>query len=661
MGRLGVSRKREQRKCRRRDERGDNGVRHRASPGRLMKLYAHLTAGQREMIKGAGFGSLLRIQCPTLPSRICTWLIRRFDPESCELVIPARGRIPVTVDSVHRVLGIPCSGRDVAFRMDEKSIAFVLDKHGVTKPPTVASLEKSIRLMRSADEHFLRTFMMLVLSTFLCPNSSLKVSPRYFPSLVDVGSIKELNWCKFVVQQLENCISSPYDKKNVGGCLFYLLILYLDSLDIQSLRIPDGTPRICGWDQKLLNKVIMMDRKNRTCFGKCFFKMEEATRKIKSRGTSVLLGDVSAIANFVSANVRPEYSQQNKEVLCKATGNLCASITDALAKFMREVSGLEGCSTEAGKGSTEVAMREDNNAKNDGDQMDIDTLPDDSSELESKDMEDTSVDEYEDGSSEEGEADDSSSADSEEGEADDSSSANSEDDPDWEDISKSITRFHSQQSRVTRNSDNSKEPGDGDVTTNGSGNVTTNGSGNDSDIPEGNLGRVNRCSEEQGSVAKRTSPSVHKNVALPSSAMSQGSGKAGDVTTNGSENDLGIPEGDQGRVKRCSDERASVAKLTSPRVHEDAVIPSSAVSQAKSRKRSTEKRNFLRDTTVIQPASLLYGESSMLALHDDGNPSKEGKSMEKAPVVDSLEGTPFIDLSTPTNSDSECNGSKRSS
>jgi hypothetical protein len=440
------------------------------------------------------------------------------------------------------------------------------------------------------------------------------------------------------------------------------------------------------------------------------FKMEEATRIIKSRGTSVLLGDVSAIANFVSANVRPEYTQQvtstylsekylhlhwhfpstnfvcfhmfcvqNKEVLCKATGNLCASITDALAKFMREVSGLEGCSTEAGKGSTEVTMREDNNAKNDGDQMDIDTLPDDSSELESKDMEDTSVDEYEDGSSEEGEADDLSSADSEEGEADDSSSADSEegeaddssstdseegeadgsrsadseDDPDWEDFSRSITRFHSQQSRVTRNSDSSKEPGDGDVTANGSGNVTTNGSGNDSDIPEGNLGRVNRCSEEQGSVAKKISPSVHKNVALTSSAMSQGSGKAGDVTTNGAENDLGIQEGDQGRVKRCSNERAGV--------HEDAVVPSSAVSQLKSRKLSTKKRNFLEDTTVIQPTSLLYGESSMLALHDDGNSSKEGKTMEKAPVVDSLEGTPFIDLSTPTNSDSECNGSKRSS
>lgn len=379
-----------------------------------------------------------------------------------------------------------------------------------------------------------------------------------------------------------------------------------------------------------------MDTKNDTSFGKCFLK-REATRNINSSGASVLLGDVSAIANFVSSNVLPEYSPQNKEVLCKATGNLCASITEALAKFMREVSGLGGCSREAGKGSTEVAVREDNNAENDGDQMDVDTLPDDNSELASKDMEDTSVDEREDGSSEESEAGDSSSSDS-------------EDDPDWEDFSNSITQFHSRQNRVTRNTDSSKEPGDGDVTTNGSGNVTTNGSGNDSDIPEGNLGRMDQCSEEQGNVVKVTSPNVHEHVALPSSAVSQGRGKAGDVTAKGSGNDLGIPEGDQCRVKRCSDKHARCTH-----------------------QKNTKKVYFLEDKTTIQPASLLNGGSSTLALYDNGNPSKEDKSMEKTPVIDFLEGTPVIDLSTPTSSDSECtvkrtianppsvNGPKRSS
>jgi hypothetical protein len=162
---------------------------------------------------------------------LCTWLIRRYDPESCELVIPGRGRITVTVDSVHRVLGIPNSGRDVVYGLDEKSIEFVLDKYGVTKAPSVVSLEKSIKLMKSADEHFLRTFMMILLSSFLCPNSSLKVSPRCFPSLVDIGSIRELNWCKFVIEQLENCIASYGKKNNVGGCLFYLVVSILQNHD----------------------------------------------------------------------------------------------------------------------------------------------------------------------------------------------------------------------------------------------------------------------------------------------------------------------------------------------------------------------------------------------------------------------------------------------
>ncbi|KAE8784171.1 hypothetical protein D1007_42246 [Hordeum vulgare] len=86
-------------------------------------------------------------------------------------------RIPVTV---HRVLGISNRGRDVLYGLDDESIVSVLDKHGVDGPPSIATLEKSIKLMNSADEHFLRTLIMLVLSSFLCPTSSLKISPSAF-------------------------------------------------------------------------------------------------------------------------------------------------------------------------------------------------------------------------------------------------------------------------------------------------------------------------------------------------------------------------------------------------------------------------------------------------------------------------------------------------
>ncbi|KAE8786355.1 hypothetical protein D1007_39802 [Hordeum vulgare] len=650
MGRSGFSRKRKERKAgsSRGHEPDDKGLRHRASPARIMKLYPHLTAGQREMIEGAGFGGLLRLQCPTVPARLSTWLLRRFDTETSELVIPGRGRIPVTVDSVHRVLGIPNRGRDVVYGLDDESIASVLDKHGVDSPPSMASLEKSIQLMKSADEHFLRTFIMLVLSSFLCPTSSLKVSPRCFPALVNIGSIKELNWCKFVVEQLEKGVSSLGKKNSAGGCLFYLVILYLDSLDVRGMEIPDGTPRVSAWDRKLMDKVIEMDMKNNGSFGKCFLK-KEAPRQINSRGASsssasvsVLLGDVSAIANFVSSNVLPEYCPQKKEVLCKAAGTLCASITDALAKFMREVSGLEGCSREASKNSTELAVREDNNVDNDCDNMDVDLLPDDTSELATKDMEDTSVDEHEDESSGDGEEDVSISRDS-------------EDDPDWG--GNRVMQIYSQRKRVTRNSSNSKEPGDGkdkprDVTTNCSGN-------DDSNIPDGNKDRVNQCSEEHENVAKPRSPNVHEDVMLPTLAVSQTTGEPGDVTTNvPGKNASDILEGDQGRVNRCSEEEhVNVAKLTPSSGDVDMVVPISAVSLPSTpsmQQKNTRKECSDEDKMTIQPSSMLLGASSTMALYDNGTPSKEDKNMDMTPAINFVEGTPLVDLSTPENSDSEC-------
>lgn len=176
-----------------------------------MRLYPRLTPDQRKMIEDAGFGGLLKIGCPTFPLGFSGWLLRRFDTDYCELVVKGRGRIPVTSDSVHRVLGIPNGGVNVKYGLDEDAMAFMSDKLEASGKywPAVSSIENSLKQMKSADEHFLRTFMVLVISSFLCPTTSLRISPRCFPPLVDVKSTRKLNWCKFVVEQL---------RKSVGAC-----------------------------------------------------------------------------------------------------------------------------------------------------------------------------------------------------------------------------------------------------------------------------------------------------------------------------------------------------------------------------------------------------------------------------------------------------------
>jgi hypothetical protein len=209
--------------------------RHRASPIRIVRLYPHLTPEQRKMIEDAGFGGLLKIGFPTFPLGFCGWLLRRFDTDYCELVIKGRGRIPVTSDSV---LG-PNGGGDVKYCLDEDAIAFMFDRFGVSGrySPTVKSIENSLKHMKSADEHFLRTFMVLAVSSFLCPTTSLRISPRCFLALVDIGSIRELNWCEFVVEQLRKSISAYGRKSSVSGCLFYLVVSTLCISRLEKISI----------------------------------------------------------------------------------------------------------------------------------------------------------------------------------------------------------------------------------------------------------------------------------------------------------------------------------------------------------------------------------------------------------------------------------------
>ena len=75
--------------------------RNRASPSRLTKLYAEMTEPQKNMIRDVDFGGLLKIECPTIPAVFANWLtVECFDAETSELVLPGRGRISVTAQSV---------------------------------------------------------------------------------------------------------------------------------------------------------------------------------------------------------------------------------------------------------------------------------------------------------------------------------------------------------------------------------------------------------------------------------------------------------------------------------------------------------------------------------------------------------------------------------
>ncbi|RLN42789.1 hypothetical protein C2845_PM01G43640 [Panicum miliaceum] len=142
-------------------------------------------------------------------------LCRVFDAETSELVLPRRGRISGTAQVVADILNLPNKGGQVKYELDVDAINFVHEKYGIIhgSAPKIEEIVERVQKNKEANENFLRPWLMIAVSTFLCPPTNLGIRPRCYPALVDLSSVKKLNWCQFVVDQLKDA-AKKIDKKN---------------------------------------------------------------------------------------------------------------------------------------------------------------------------------------------------------------------------------------------------------------------------------------------------------------------------------------------------------------------------------------------------------------------------------------------------------------
>ena len=136
-------------------------------------------------------------------------MVECYDADSSELVFPGRERILVNADLVCSVFGLPNNGDEVKYELDVNAIDFIQAKYKIArgKAPRIGAIVKRVQSTKRASDDFLRSWLMLAVSTFLCPPTSMGISPRCYPSIMDLSHVKDLNWCQFVVDQLKKSAS----------------------------------------------------------------------------------------------------------------------------------------------------------------------------------------------------------------------------------------------------------------------------------------------------------------------------------------------------------------------------------------------------------------------------------------------------------------------
>jgi hypothetical protein len=193
---------------------------------KLVRLYPSITDDQMTMIRNADYGGLLDIKCSKLQPDLCKFLMESFDSTSCSLVFPGRGSIPITEDSVQKVIGVPRGKLQVSYDLNSDAIKFMREEIGVVgkQQPTIKALEKKLLTMKKADSRYLRLFIIYGMCSVLAPTTGVRISPRIYSSFIHIKQAKNLNVCKFVITMIQKATQSSSEKAILKSCMLYIMV-----------------------------------------------------------------------------------------------------------------------------------------------------------------------------------------------------------------------------------------------------------------------------------------------------------------------------------------------------------------------------------------------------------------------------------------------------
>ncbi|XP_048544743.1 uncharacterized protein LOC125523723 [Triticum urartu] len=232
---------------------------------KIRTIIKKLTPRQRDLVRARGFGTMLDINCSQLPRDLGVRLAIWFDCDSRTVNVPNVGSFEINPFTVHQILGIPLGGRLIDKIATSEARRVIAEDTGIHS--TGPSISHLMKLLSDdlPDEKFLRIFMLILLSTFLCPTSHSCASPDYFNGIVETDDIASYDWCSFAldwlvekIRQFQISLSKPTMKGkeqsiSLGGCLMIPLVMFFDYLDLKGTKIRNCIPRLPAWDDKAIS------------------------------------------------------------------------------------------------------------------------------------------------------------------------------------------------------------------------------------------------------------------------------------------------------------------------------------------------------------------------------------------------------------------------
>ncbi|GJX59323.1 hypothetical protein Tco_0290713 [Tanacetum coccineum] len=167
-----------------------------------------------EAVKDVEFSSMHNVFIDTLPARLARFVVRAFTGSSYEFKLDM-GIIRVTLEKVHKILGVPLGGTSIfnlpVIHLDDPFIKmwFKQFQPKPLKDIHASNIAGKLVLAKTVDFMFKLNFLML------------------FTNVIDTN-VAGIDWCGFIYK----CLQDSAEPKTVNGfyigSLCFLILLYFD-------------------------------------------------------------------------------------------------------------------------------------------------------------------------------------------------------------------------------------------------------------------------------------------------------------------------------------------------------------------------------------------------------------------------------------------------
>ena len=189
------------------------------SPSRYAKTLGGLSDKHKTAISKNGFGGMLHMKPITLRRIMLVKVAHRYIVDK-QMFSLCDAEIPMTPLDVHRIMGLPVDGNDIAVDEKTKISEALFFKYKSQKPGenyiTLKALEHGITTSQVPDDDFIRQFVLYTIGVILAPTTKDHVDSKYLAFVEKVSEIPKYNWGQFTLSNLLSCVQNFKIEKNAN-------------------------------------------------------------------------------------------------------------------------------------------------------------------------------------------------------------------------------------------------------------------------------------------------------------------------------------------------------------------------------------------------------------------------------------------------------------